>query len=326
MAYATFNPSDKNAHITLSGGNLIATDTADDWSGVRANMGVSSGKWYWEYTITLRSNDYMLGIADSSQSLSNDGTGGHAYSYYCAGTDHYKVHTGNTAYGATYVTTDVIGVALDLDAGTIEFFKNGSSQGVAFTGISAATYFPWFNSYQNLQSVTANFGASAFAYTPPSGFNHGIYTVDVPVVSTAAVSDILDVSATGNGSIDDVGSGGVDERGFVWDEASHGDPGNVAPASSDYADAVTETGSFSTGDFTGSLSTLTPATTYYVRAYAHNSDGYAYGDEVSFDTAAEPPFRFANLPGITYDPDDNVTIFAERLNDMLERIEALESA
>lgn len=326
MAYATWNPSDKNANIVLSGGNLIATDGSDAWSGVRANIGVSTGKWYWEITITLLSNDFMVGAARAAQSLSNDGTGSQAYSYYTALTSHYKVYASNVSYGAAFATGDVVGIALDLDNGTIEFFLNGASQGVAFTGISADTYFPWFNSYQAAQIATANFGASAFAYSVPSGFNPGIYTADVPVLDTDAVTDILDVSATGNGSIDDVGSGGVDERGFVWDEASHGDPGNVSPASSDYADAVTESGSFSTGAYTGALSSLTPATTYYVRAYAHNGDGYAYGDEVSFETEATPPFRFANLPGITFDPDDDVTIFAERLNDMLERIEALEDA
>ena len=61
-----------------------------------------------------------------------------------------------TAYGAAYTSGDVIGVSFDAGAGTIEFFKNGVSQGVAFSA-SAGSYFPWVYTYSTGQSTT-NFG------------------------------------------------------------------------------------------------------------------------------------------------------------------------
>jgi hypothetical protein len=145
-----------------------------------------------------------------------------------------------------------------------------------------------------------------------------------PTLDTLAATDIGENDATLNGEILDIGTATPDERGFVWGTTSHADPGNVAPASTSYDDYETESGSFSTGTFDYALSGLTDTTTYYVRAYAHNSVGYAYGDEVSFTTDSPPPFRFTNIPGIVFDPDDTQTIYAERLNDILERLEALE--
>jgi len=145
-----------------------------------------------------------------------------------------------------------------------------------------------------------------------------------PSVDTDAVTGIDTTSATLNGEITDEGTSTPDEEGFVWGTTTQGDPGDVAPASAGYDDYFTDSGSFGTGVFDHAVTGLSPSTTYYVRAYAHSADGYSYGTEVSFDTDATPPFRFTNLPGVVYDPDDTQTIYAERLNDILERLEALE--
>jgi len=75
-----------------------------------------------------------------------------------------------------------------------------------------------------------------------------------------------------------------DERGFVYDTVTHTDPGNVAPASSDYTSYVTEAGTFGEGTFTLTIDSLTQGTTYYYRAFSHNSFGYDYGEEVIFET------------------------------------------
>lgn len=109
--------------------------------------------------------------------------------------------------------------------------------------------------------------------------------VTVPTVTTSAVSSIAITSATGNGNITATGGANADKRGFVWSTSSQSLPGNVAPGSSGYSNFVEESGgSYGTGAFTGSLTSLSGGTTYYVRAYAHNSAGYAYGAEVSFTT------------------------------------------
>jgi hypothetical protein len=79
--------------------------------------------------------------------------------------------SGTTAsYGATYTAGDVIGVALDMDAGTIVFYKNNTSQGTMVTGLTG-TWFPAVacNGVAGKGGV-ANFGQQPFSYTPPTGF------------------------------------------------------------------------------------------------------------------------------------------------------------
>ena len=57
ITYATWNPSDKGTNITLSNGNLTVAKGNAGWESVRATIGVSSGKWYWEVT----ANTYVSG-------------------------------------------------------------------------------------------------------------------------------------------------------------------------------------------------------------------------------------------------------------------------
>lgn len=77
-----------------------------------------------------------------------------------------------TAYGATYASGDVIGVAVNMTAGELEFFKNGVSQGKK-TGIaySPVAVFPYFSAHSSgaTPAWTLNFGQRPFAYAPPAG-------------------------------------------------------------------------------------------------------------------------------------------------------------
>ena len=95
----------------------------------------------------------------------------------------------------------------------------------------------------------------------------------LPTVTTSQVSDITLVSAVSGGNVTDDGGSAVTERGICW-STSHN-----PTTSGNHANSGTGTGSFSV-QMTG----LTPGTTYYVRAYAKNSAGTAYGSEVSFTT------------------------------------------
>ncbi|MBA7469618.1 hypothetical protein ES707_04890 [subsurface metagenome] len=116
-----------------------------------------------------------------------------------------------------------------------------------------------------------------------SGVQYG-EGISAPTVTTQAASSVEATAATGNGNITDTGGEDCDKRGFVYDTSPHGDPGNTAPADSEYANYLEESDSFGVGAFTGALTSLGPNTPYYVRAYAHNSAGYSYGDEVEFTT------------------------------------------
>jgi hypothetical protein len=173
--YAVVNPLDFYSNPTVTNGNLqFATSGAGAPATSRATIGVSSGKWYWEVTQTAGSARGTIGIILSTTSLTNDlinlSTG---YSYNGIAGNKYNSGTA-TAYGASYTTGDVIGVALDMDAGTIVFYKNNTSQGTAFTGLSG-TYSPAFADTGGASIIYAitfavNFGQRPFTYTPPSGF------------------------------------------------------------------------------------------------------------------------------------------------------------
>lgn len=107
-------------------------------------------------------------------------------------------------------------------------------------------------------------------------------TLDKPTVSTGAVTNITTSSATGNGSIVSDGGNAVTERGFCW--------------STSHNPSITGTHVVAEGDandYSAALTNLSSNTTYYVRAYATNGTGTAYGDEVQFTTLS------ISVPGVT---------------------------
>lgn len=98
----------------------------------------------------------------------------------------------------------------------------------------------------------------------------------LPVVATVATGEFkatTGTTATGTGDITNNGGADITARGVVY-STSHNPT---------LADKKTTDGTGS-GEFTSSLSDLKGLTTYYVRAYATNSAGTAYGPEVSFTT------------------------------------------
>ena len=98
--------------------------------------------------------------------------------------------------------------------------------------------------------------------------------VPLPIVTTAAISGITQTTATGGGNVTDAGAYPVTQRGVCWSK----DPG---PTTDDHH-SVDGTGA---GSFVSSLTGLDPGTDYYVRAYATNSAGTAYGGQIKFTTA-----------------------------------------
>lgn len=174
-SFTTLNPADKGSAVTLSNGNLTATFAVSSNIMVRAVQSKSVGKFYWEVTAGAIPN-VIVGIAKSGATLNNYlGQDANGWGYY-GFNGNMTNNAVSSAYGATYTTGDVIGVALDCDNGTLTFYKNGVSQGQAFSSLSG-TFFPAVSgSTGAAESCTINFGATAFAFTPPTGFTGGIAT------------------------------------------------------------------------------------------------------------------------------------------------------
>lgn len=169
--YATWNPSDKSANMSLSVGNLLAFPTAVT-EGVRSTLGKSAGKWYWEYIITAAGGAMILGVGLSGSTLTNQLGNGNSGCGYDQTTGTVWYNFGTVGASASYVGGDIIGIALDMTANTVAFYKNNTFQRTAT--ITAGTWFAQFFGNTGDQ-VTANFGATALAYSPPSGFNAGLY-------------------------------------------------------------------------------------------------------------------------------------------------------
>ena len=97
---------------------------------------------------------------------------------------------------------------------------------------------------------------------------------DMPALSTAAISGVTVTTATSGGNVTSDGGAEVTARGVCW-----GTTTKPVIAGSKTSDGK------GTGTFTSSITGLTANTMYYVRAYATNSEGTAYGNEVSFTTS-----------------------------------------
>lgn len=97
--------------------------------------------------------------------------------------------------------------------------------------------------------------------------------VSVPTVTTSAVTSITETTATSGGNITSNGGLPVTARGVCW---------STSPSPT--VDSSKTTNGSGAGSFSSSLTGLTAGITYYVRAYATNSTGTAYGEEKTFKT------------------------------------------
>jgi hypothetical protein len=200
--YCTINPL-KNFGITLTNGNLDGASNTSTRAAIYGTIGVSSGKWYWEVTQNSVSgvNALSIGIANENGTIT-DGAGATSNEWIYYGSGQKVTNNILTAYGASFTTGDIIGVAFNADAGTLVFYKNNTSQGTAFTGLTSGPYFPAIGDggNSNAQSWTANFGQRPFAYTAPTGFK-ALCTTNLPTPTINKPSNYMDaVTYTGTGA------------------------------------------------------------------------------------------------------------------------------
>jgi hypothetical protein len=175
---ATWSPTDKSTSVTLSNGDLTASASSSQLA-VRATIGASSGRWYWEVTIDSLSSSYAAVGVLTMTALLDYGLGGGiapGVGYRSNGT--LSSSAGNSATACSYTSAGVIGIALDLDSRVIYFSVNGVWQvggdpamgvgGLPLPSTSETVYPAIGLGFGDV--LTANFGQSAFAHAPPSGF------------------------------------------------------------------------------------------------------------------------------------------------------------
>ncbi len=118
------------------------------------------------------------------------------------------------------------------------------------------------------------------------GLQKSFTTKSAPTVATLDVINVTENSATCSGNVSSEGGSAVTQRGICYSLAPNPTINNT-----------TVTSGSGTGSFTCELTNLTKNTKYYVKAYAKNSYGVAYGEEKSFTTDAFPTFQYG---GHTY--------------------------
>jgi len=143
---------------------------------------------------------------------------------------------------------------------------DGSGTGTFTSNISSLT--PGTNYYIRAYATNANgtgYGNELLLIT-------NSYTL--PVITTNAISGITQTAAVSGGNISNDGGAAVTARGVVWSTSS-------SPTIALNTKTVNGAG---TGSFSSNITGLSTNTTYYVRAYATNSVGTAYGNEQTFNT------------------------------------------
>jgi len=237
-----------------------------------------------------------LGVFNSSMTGLTSGT-----IYYVRA---YATNSAGTAYGALRTFTTKISVNTspvnDITATTVVCGGTVNSAGnaeVTMRGVCWNTLpAPTLNGSHTVDGTGAGvFTSNITGLTPGTTYYVRAYatnsvgtvygddiiftTVDTtPTVTTKAVSILSETTALSGGNITFDGGAAVTVCGICWDTLPN-------PTVS----GIHTTDSASMGIFTSSMMNLTPATTYYVRAYATNSVGTTYGQEISFRTYSSCP-------------------------------------
>ena len=152
-------------------------------------------------------------------------------------------------------------------------FPNGSDITLTATPSAGGGFIGWSGDVtgnSNPLVVTLNSDMNIVASFGPPYF--------VPTLTTTAASSVTTTTASSGGNISSDGNKTVTERGICWNTSSNPTTDN----------SKTSDGS-GTGSFTSSITGLTSGTLYYVRAYAINSIGTGYGNQLSFATLPSDP-------------------------------------
>jgi hypothetical protein len=221
--YAVLNPLQGNPSGTgysVTSGNLNFSSNVANWAITTGTIDMTSGKWYWEVTL-LTADSQMHGILATTTQLNNGASTNwvgwfpSGYGYFTDG-NKWNNNSG-VAYGSSYTVNDTIGIAYDADTGILAFYKNGTSQGTAFTGLSGS--FSPGHSGTVTNTFAVNFGQRPFSYTPPTNYK-ALNTYNLSTGTIVQGSSYMNsVLWTGNGSSPRSFTGWSFSPDFIWIKA-----------------------------------------------------------------------------------------------------------
>ena len=208
--FCTFNPvtiSPSNLLTLSEGATQINRITTAKWNTPCSNtINVNKGKWYGEFQVGNSITMIGVGIVSVFENTAHGSTTGpgqdesginSGVSYYAADGKKFVAGVGSS-YGSSYSSSDIIGIAMDLDNNKVYFAKNNTWQnsgdptsGATGTGAidlnpAGEYFFMTINGNSTGQTHKANFGGyttisisssasdanghGVFEYAPPSGY------------------------------------------------------------------------------------------------------------------------------------------------------------
>lgn len=233
--YATYDPAVKPSYLTLSNGNLTLQFGAGVGTGAEGvavatqYVDAATAALYWEVTVDILqagaffepigllkqgTSDYNHNLGSERPSIgwSNDGS----FDVVLSGTS-----TTETTDKPTFATGNTLMACLK--DGSLYIGKNGTwvgdpdaGTGAVVTGITGM-WAPASSSYDSTTSkCTANFGASAWAYTPPTGCD-GLFTeVTTPTLGAHTLLAQTDAAGTDPASTDPITTQASGSILFAW--------------------------------------------------------------------------------------------------------------
>lgn len=241
-----------------------------------------------------------------------------AYATNSKGTSYGEEKTFTTSNGSVSMT---LSAATNITATSASFNVNITNDGgasITARGICWSTsQSPTVSgSHAASGTGTGSFSASATSLSPATTYYVRAYATNaagtsyssqisfttnsgMPQVTTGSVSNVTATTAVCSGNVTSDGGFTVTKKGFCWGTAQY------PTISGTHSNEGSGTGSFN-----GSLTNLSVGTTFYVRAYATNSTGTAYGEQVSFTTGNGLPTVTTTTPtlsGNTVATGGNVT-------------------
>jgi len=288
---ATGNPNNQTTLPNTPGAPTATAATATTQTGFSANWNAATGATGYRLDVATNSGftSYVSGYQDRAYATDAVGT---SYGNQVSFTTHTQAPTVTTQAVDNIGTDTAIGNGNVTDLGSPDPTQHGvcwNTTGTPTIGDSKTAQGPVsatgaFTSNMTGLSPDTTYHVRAYA-TNTGGTAYGNQVsfttrAQAAIVTTQAETAIGETTATGNGNITNLGAPPPTEHGVCWNTS--GTP--------TLADNNTAQGPVSAaGAFTSSMTVLSRNTTYYVRAYATDTAGTIYGNQVSFATGGQGP-------------------------------------